>query len=86
MISHGYENGYRTLGRQILLEPIRWGEDGWPEAVGGDLGATASMPRRRRRPDAGVATVEDDFSQLLLGARWSFHAPGPGEADRARHR
>ena len=23
MLSHGYENGFRTLGRQILLEPIR---------------------------------------------------------------
>jgi xylan 1,4-beta-xylosidase len=29
LISHGYENGYWTLGRQCLLEPVRWRPDGW---------------------------------------------------------
>ena len=83
MISHGYENGYRTLGRQILLEPIRWGEDDWPEAVVRDIGGPIDAPvgavAQTTSPD-----IADDFSQLELGRRWTFHAPGPGEADRAR--
>jgi xylan 1,4-beta-xylosidase len=37
MLYHGYENGFRTLGRQGLLEPMRWTQDGWPQATGGDL-------------------------------------------------
>ena len=55
MISHGYENGYRTLGRQILLEPIRWSEDGWPEAVVRDLGGpiAGACRCRAQTPAAG---------------------------------
>ncbi len=83
MISHGYENGYRTLGRQILLEPIRWGEDDWPEAVVRDLGGPIEAPlgavAQTPAPD-----IADDFSQLELGRRWTFHAPGRGEAERVR--
>ena len=26
---HGYQNGFYSLGRQTLLEPIEWTEDGW---------------------------------------------------------
>src|SRR5580698_5182246 len=29
MTVHSYENGYRTLGRQLLLLPIAWTTDGW---------------------------------------------------------
>ena len=29
MVYHGYEHGYRTLGRQALLEPVEWTADGW---------------------------------------------------------
>ena len=83
MVSHGYENGYRTLGRQILLEPIRWGEDDWPEAavrnIGGPLEAPVGAAAQTPQPD-----VEDDFSQLELGSRWTFHAPGADEAERVR--
>ncbi len=43
MVYHGYENGYRTLGRQCLLEPIEWTRDGWFKAKGGDL--SAPMPK-----------------------------------------
>jgi beta-xylosidase len=83
MISHGYENGYRTLGRQILLEPIRWGEDDWPEAVAGDLGASIAAPVGAV-PQSPTPDLTDDFSQLELGRRWTFHAPGRGEAERVR--
>ena len=83
MVSHGYENGYRTLGRQILLEPIRWGEDDWPEAAVRDLGGPLEAPvgLAAQAPEDDFA---DDFSRLELGRRWSFHAPGPAEAERVR--
>lgn len=44
MVYHGYENGFRTLGRQTLLEPVRWTEDGWFEAEGGDLSRPLPSP------------------------------------------
>ncbi len=36
-------------------------------------------PRRHRNTD-----FSDDFSQLELGSRWTFHAPDPGESERVR--
>jgi xylan 1,4-beta-xylosidase len=83
MVSHGYENGYRTLGRQILLEPVRWAGDDWPVAVAHDLGGPIEAPlgaADQTLPE-GFA---DDFSQLELGRRWAFHAPGRGEIERVR--
>lgn len=83
MVSHGYENGYRTLGRQVLLEPIRWDEQGWPTAVIGDLGGSIEAPSGAR-PQVSAPDVVEDFSQLELGRRWTFHAPHRGESDRVR--
>lgn len=83
MVSHGYENGYRTLGRQILLEPVRWSEDGWPDGAvddpGGELVAPAGAGAQHPSP-----SFADDFTDLRLGERWAFHAPGPDEAARLR--
>lgn len=83
MVSHGYENGYRTLGRQILLEPIRWSDDGWPAAAIADPGGAIDAPQGAAVQHAS-REFADDFSPLLLGERWAFHAPGPGEAARVR--
>lgn len=81
MVSHGYENGFRTLGRQILLEPIRWSADGWPEAALDDIGGALVAPRGAgAQPDA--VGFDDDFAELRLGERWAFHAPGPEESAR----
>lgn len=82
MLSHGYENGYRTLGRQILLEQITWTDDGWPigaPEIGGELPAPAGAA-----PQSRPGAFQDDFSALRLGERWTFHAPLPGESARAR--
>ena len=81
MVSHGYENGFRTLGRQILLEPIRWTEDGWPETVIADPGGPIPAPPGAVAQHPSSAFT-DDFSSLLVGERWAFHAPSPGEAER----
>ena len=38
LFDHEYfENGFRTLGRQALLEPVEWTADGWLRAKGGTL-------------------------------------------------
>lgn len=80
MVYHGYENGYRSLGRQTLLEPIEWTDDGWFKAKGGDLSRPLPM-------SAGAAVVHglarsDDFGSLSLGTRWNLHASPPAEASR----
>ncbi len=84
MVYHGYENGYRTLGRQTLLEPIEWTEDGWFRALGGDLSRPMPKPGGGRRGTAGFA-LSDDFSSNRMGLQWAFHEPGPREMERVRY-
>ena len=77
MVSHGYEHGFRTLGRQILLEPIAWTDDGWPVP-------TIGRPRRRDRgrPAAAAQHPSPEVPRRLLDA-----APGGAMGvPRARRR
>lgn len=80
-IYHGYENGFRTLGRQTLLEPVVWTADGWPKGTGGDLSHPLPKPRGGTPGPAGLA-LSDDFSFHNLGLQWSFHEPAPDEMAR----
>lgn len=83
MVYHGYENGFWTLGRQTLLDPVEWTSDGWFRAKGGDL----SKPLRKPAQIADAAhgmPLSDDFSTDRMGSHWAFFSPGPGEAARLR--
>jgi xylan 1,4-beta-xylosidase len=82
-VYHGDENGYRTLGRQVLLEPVRWSADGWPIAMGGDLSRALSMPKSTRQPLPAPA-LSDDFATSKLGVQWKFHQPARDELQRVR--
>ncbi len=75
-VLHGYMNGYRTLGRCTLIEPVQWTDGGWfraadrwpsewddsanPKACGGASGDVA-MPQ------------SDDFHGRRLGIQWQFY-------------
>jgi len=83
MVYHGYENGFWTLGRQCLLAPVAWTDDGWIRAGGGDLSAPLSMPQGGSAVPHGQP-LSDDFSTSKFGAQWGFYAPGPREMQRIR--
>ena len=80
MVYHGYENGYLTLGRQTLLEPIEWTADGWFRAKGGDLSKPLLKPRGEAVPH-GMAH-SDVFTTDRLGTLWNLYGSAPGEAKR----
>jgi xylan 1,4-beta-xylosidase len=84
MIYHGYENGYRALGRQTLLEPMEWTNDGWFRALGGDLSRPLPKPKDGVRGPAGFA-LSDDFSTNRFGVQWTFHDPAADEMTRVRY-
>jgi xylan 1,4-beta-xylosidase len=81
MVYHGYENGYRTLGRQVLLEPLGWDAQGWPRAMGGDLSRPLPKPKAKRTSYA-EHTYSDDFTRDRSGTLWRFHKPGHDENAR----
>lgn len=67
VVYHAYANGYHTLGRQTLIEPIEWTSDGWCR--------TAEKPKSRldNRSDIehGIK-LSDDFAGPELGMQWTF--------------
>ncbi|UVO53089.1 family 43 glycosylhydrolase [Sphingomonas sp. SUN039] len=79
LVYHGYENGYQTLGRQTLLEPMVWTADGWPRATGGDL--SKPLPVEARPSPRPPLLLSDDFSTDAIGTRWTLHING--EPDRS---
>ncbi|APV50167.1 xylan 1,4-beta-xylosidase [Betaproteobacteria bacterium GR16-43] len=82
-VHHGYENGFMTLGRQMLLEPIEWTADGWFRALGGDLGQPLAMPSGGKAVPHGMA-LSDSFTPERFDLVWRFFQPGPNEKDRVK--
>lgn len=66
IIYHAYENGYHTLGRQTLLEPIEWTSDGWFRATN-----IATPIETNRKIEQGIK-LSDDFRSDKLGLQWAF--------------
>ena len=82
LVYHGYENGFRTLGRQMLLEPIEWTADDWPRALGGDLSAPLAKPDRASRGSHGVAL--SGFAPDMFGTKACFFEPRADYLARAQ--
>ncbi|WP_088102792.1 family 43 glycosylhydrolase [Halalkalibacter urbisdiaboli] len=79
MVFHGYENHLHTIGRQTLLIPIEWTEDGWFKVPDG---MTTEQPLPMPKGEAvnhGFPT-EDSFDSEKLGLHWQWF----GEPDRQR--
>jgi beta-xylosidase len=81
LVYHGYENGFRTLGRQMLLEPMEWTGDGWPRALGGDLSRPLGKPVPASSGAHGVAL--SGFTENGFATKLVFHGPRPGYEKRA---
>lgn len=73
VVYHAYANGYHTLGRQTLLEPLDWTSDGWLRAV-------AEPHELKNDPNiVHGLKLSDDFSESEMGLQWTFwreYAPG----------
>jgi xylan 1,4-beta-xylosidase len=83
LVYHGYENGLRTLGRQMLMEPLFWTADGWPVTRGNDLSGPIGKPKGARPGPHGVA-LSDDFTKDRLGVGLAFFQPDRDYRSRVR--
>ena len=71
MTLHAYENGLRTLGRQVLLLPVEWTPDGWYRVP---AGVSAGEPIRKALLDP-VSSAEvgaNGFAGPALDPEWQF--------------
>lgn len=79
MIFHGYERNYYTMGRQTLLAPIEWTDDGWfkvPETFKLDTPIKKPLPSVPSTP----VSLSDAFEGRTLKPQWKFF----GEYDTNR--
>lgn len=81
---HGYENGFWTLGRQTLLDPVEFTPDGWFRMSGGDLSMPLAKPGGGSAFAPGMALSDDFSAPLALGSKWAFFRPAADEASRVR--
>lgn len=83
LVYHAYENGFYTLGRQTLLEPIEWTSDQWFKTAGYDVARPIPKPDAPIRPHA--FPLSDDFSTSKMGVQWSFYNGTEGDVRRYRY-
>lgn len=64
IVYHAYENGMYTLGRQTLIDPVKWTEEGWFKL---------DENRAPLKPAPVYQSVElsDNFSSGKLGWQWT---------------
>jgi beta-xylosidase len=80
-----------VYGRVLHLQPMAWGDDGWPvmgEAVSGGPAQPVIEHRSPRGLPQGVRTLarSDDFSGGVPSANWQWEAdPDPDALVRAGH-
>lgn len=81
MVYHAYANGFHSLGRQTLLEPIEWTSDGWFRAAGGreSLIDQYDRPHDEGETNAGNqgASFRDPFDGPELGLHWQCEGVEP---------
>lgn len=83
MLYHAYENGYYTLGRQTLLEPVEWTGDGWFRMAGADVERPIIKPAGA--PGSAPPDLSDDFSTNRIGLQWTFYDGDRDDRGRARY-
>jgi beta-xylosidase len=70
IIFHGYESKNRTIGRQTLLLPIEWTEDGWFRVPNGAEVDLPLVKPKGKSVEHGMQ-LSDDFRGSNLGSQWS---------------
>jgi len=71
MVFHGYENGYYNMGRQTLLQPVEWTNDGWfksPE----NIKTEEPIKKPAGKTTKSNFTLSDTFSGTELRPQWQF--------------
>lgn len=79
MIFHGYENGHYNMGRQTLLSPVEWTNDGWFK-MPNNLKIDEPIKRLLEPLVNDVFSLNDNFEGNALKPHWKFF----GEYDTSR--
>jgi beta-xylosidase len=79
LVFHGYENGHYHMGRQTMLQPVEWTNDGWYKTPDG-IKTDEPIKRPLGTLSNAVFTLNDNFEGNTLKPQWKFY----GEYDTSR--
>ncbi len=71
IVYHAYENGYRPLGRQTLLQPLAWTDDGWFTVAPGSEADQIIRKPAGGQIVGGSLKLSDTFCSEKLGLQWA---------------
>jgi beta-xylosidase len=69
---HGYEKNFHTLGRQTLMLPLEWTDEGWFRVKEG-INSGDELPCPAGIPSPDGTSLSDSFSGNSLGLQWQFY-------------
>lgn len=69
---HGYEKNFQTLGRQTLMLPIEWKEDGWFK-VPDSIKASDNIATPQLEVSNASHSLSDNFDNKELNLQWQFY-------------
>ncbi len=68
---HAYStDGTVFTGREGLLDPFTWGEDGWPQFAADAPSKEAEAPHQQNAPDS--FTIKEEFDAAELATTWQW--------------
>ncbi len=71
ILYHGYEKYFHTLGRQSIMLPIEWTEDGWFKVPDG-INSGQKLPLPVGKISIDGTELSDNFNTGKLGLQWQF--------------
>tara|TARA_R110002050_G_scaffold273113_1_gene417068 strand:- start:65173 stop:66714 length:1542 start_codon:yes stop_codon:yes gene_type:complete len=69
---HGYEKHFQTLGRQTLMLPIKWTEDGWFKVPDG-VNTSDQIAAPKLKQSKVSHGLSDSFDNETLNFQWQFY-------------
>ncbi|MBI5768941.1 MAG: family 43 glycosylhydrolase [Verrucomicrobia bacterium] len=74
LLYHAYaQKGFVATGREMLLDEVVFGADGWPTINSGKGASTRAVPPKAATAQADSTLIRDDFSRDgNLGAGWQW--------------
>jgi len=81
IVFHGYENGHHNMGRQTLLLPVEWTNDGWYK-IPNEITIDRPVKRPAGTMSEAIFSLSDNFEGNVLKPHWKFFA----EYDTSRFR
>ena len=73
IIFHAYDNQNRNMGRQVLMLPVEWTEDGWFRVPPGiDPAGRIKIPDGGSKV-SGTIPLSDDFAGDTIGIQWKCY-------------